>query len=91
MGKTQYLEIENYAGGYAAKAKCQSNQLTLSLSKRSLGIGSHSLRASTVFSAPRENNMKDPERSMEFIGFYIFKCYHGDKERLKHYAGIRLI
>ena len=37
--------------------------------------------------------MKDPERSMtmDFIGFYIFKCHQGDEIRLKHYAGILLI
>ena len=31
---------------------------------------------------PAKTSMKDPERSMEFIAFYIFKCHHGDKIRL---------
>ena len=39
----------------------------------------------------REINVKDSDRSMEFIGFNIFKCPHGDEMRLKHYAGILLI
>ena len=45
MGKTWCLEISDYAGGYAAKARCQSNLSTPSLSKPSFAIGSHSLRA----------------------------------------------
>ena len=35
--------------------------------------------------------MKNPERSIEFIGFYTFKWHHGDETRLKHYAGMVLI
>ena len=38
-----------------------------------------------------KTNVKDSERSMEFIGFYIFKCHHGEEIRPKHYAGILLI
>ena len=60
------MEIEEYAGGYAAKAKRQTNRSTLSLSKPSFGIGWHSLRAYRLL---REINVKDPERSMEFIHF----------------------
>ena len=52
-GKTRCLEIEDYAGGYAAKV--QSNKSTPSLSKHSFGIGSHSLRA---YCLPRENLLK---------------------------------
>ena len=40
MGKGRCLEIEDCGGGYAAKAKCQLNQPTPSLSKRSFGVGS---------------------------------------------------
>ena len=43
MGKRQCLEIEDYAGGYAAKV--QSNKSTPSLSKPSFAIWSHSLRS----------------------------------------------
>ena len=50
------MEIEKYAGGYTAKAKCQLNQSTPLLSKRSLGVGYHSLRA---YRLPRKNNVKD--------------------------------
>ena len=38
-----------------------------------------------------KTNVKDPESSMEFIGFYIFKCHDGDEIRVKHYAGIIVI
>ena len=43
----------------------------------------------TVFSA--KTNVKDPECSMEFIVFYIFKCHNGQEIRLKHYAGMVVI
>ena len=66
MGKRRCFEIEDYAGGYAAKAKCQTNQPTPPLSKHSLGVGSYSLRAYPLL---REINVKDSERSMEFIQF----------------------
>ena len=75
--------------GVCGQAKCQSNKKPPSLSKPSLGVGSHSLRA--YCRLPREINAKDSDRSMEFISFYIFKWHHGDEMRIKHYAGILLI
>ena len=59
------------------------------LTNRRFGIGSHSLRA--WYCLPRENSVKYPGRSMEFIGFYILKCHYGDRVRLKHYAAILVI
>ena len=38
-----------------------------------------------------KTNLKEPERSMEFVGFNIFKCHPGEEIRLKHYAGILVI
>ena len=60
--------------------------ITLNLYRRSL-LARHSLRVAT-FSA---KNKQDPERSMEFIDFYIFKCHHGEQIRLKYYAGMVVI
>ena len=47
-----------------------------------VAVGSYSLQAgvTTVFCA--KTNVKDFERSMEFIGFYIFKCHHGESIKL---------
>ena len=93
MGKTRCLEIEEYAGdtpaGVCGQSEMSIEQVDLSLSKPSLGIGSHSLRA--YCRLPCKINVKDSDRSMEFISFYIFKCHHGDEMRLKQYAGILLI
>ena len=47
--------------------KCQSNKSAPSLSKHSFGIGSYSLRA--YCRLPREINLNDSDRSMEFIRF----------------------
>ena len=45
-----------------------------------------------LLSSSREINLKDLERSMEFIRFlHIFKWHRGDEIRLKHYAGILVI
>ena len=49
MGKCRCLEIKDYVGGYAAKAKCQSNLSTPSLSKHSF-VGGSPFTA-TLFSA----------------------------------------
>ena len=97
MGKTQCLEIEDYAGDTSRNTRrrmrqsemVQSNKKTPSLSKHSFGIGSHSLQA--YCRLPREINVNISDRSMELIGFYIFKCHHGDEMRLKQYAGILVI
>ena len=75
MGKRRCLEIDEYAGDTTGNTcrrmrqseMVQSNKKTPSLSERSFGIGSHSLRADCRL--PREFNMKDSERSMEFIRF----------------------
>ena len=71
MGKGGPWRLKNTLGthlsAYAAKAKFQSNKSTPSLSKPSFAIWSYSLRA--YCRLPREINMMDPERSMEFIRF----------------------
>ena len=98
MGKARCLEISDYAGdtsqhppAYAESEMVQLNKKTPSLSKPSFAIWSYSLRA--CYRLPREINVRDRKRSMEFIitVFYIFKCHHGDEMRLKHYAGILVI
>ena len=74
MGKRRCLEIEEYAGDTTGNTRrrmrqseiVQSNKKTPSLSKHSFGIGSHSLRA---YCRLREIDVRDPERSMEFIRF----------------------
>ena len=75
--------------GMRQKRIVQSNKSTPSLSKRSFAIWSHSLRAYCLLR--EKTSVKDPERSMEFIGFYIFNWHQGDEIRLKHYPGILLI
>ena len=87
MGKRRCLEFEDYAGGYAAKAKCRNRTNRLLHSPSVVWVSARIHCGPTVFSAKTSL----PERSMEFIGFYIFKCHHGDEIRLKHYAGILVI
>ena len=53
MGKTRCLEIEEYASGYAAKAKCRNQTNRLLHSPSSFGIRTHSLWAYCLL---RENN-----------------------------------
>ena len=59
-----------YAGGYTAKGKFRNRTSAHSLPW--VAAGSHSLW--DCFSA--KTNVKDSERSMEFIGFYIFRWHH---------------
>ena len=75
MGKRRCLEIDEYAGDTTGNTRrrmrqsemVQSNKKTPSLSKPSFAIRSYSLRA--YCRLPCEIDLKDPERSMEFIRF----------------------
>ena len=88
-GKQPGLEIVEYAGmSRASKQQKQSFVIEQISTAGRCRLAIH-YGIATVLSA--KTNVKERERSMEFIGFYIFKCHHGDEIRLKHYAGILVI
>ena len=68
MGKTQCLESSDYAGGYAAKAKCSIEPVDpFTLQAEVWVSGLIHCGPAIVFTA--KTSVKDPERSMEFVIF----------------------
>ena len=67
MGKYLGWRFWNSRAGTWQKQICNR---TNDQSLREVAVGSYSLRACTIFSA--KTKVKDSERSMEFIGFYIY-------------------
>ena len=74
---------------WASKQQKQTFVIEQSINLYCESLSAHIHCGPTVLSV--KTNVKDSEHSMEFIGFYIFKCHHGEEIRLKHYAGVILI